>query len=324
MIRFLIRRLLWAGVLFLAVTIVTYVIFFLAPANPERLVCGGERATTRCLDEVRETLAIDRPMYVQYSKFLQRLVFEQSLGTSFIQKREVNEIVAKAAPVTASLVFGGAILWMLIGLSAGILSAVRPRSLVDRFSMAFVLVGVSAHPVWIGLIFSYFFGYKLGWTPITGYCDFVNPSQGTECGGARDWAHHMILPWLTFAILFAALYVRMVRANVMETMNEDYVRTARAKGAPESRVMRSHILRNALLPVVTMLGMDIGLALGGAVFTESVYSLPGLGRIAIEAVNNYDLPIVQGVVVFSTVAIILFNLAVDILYGWIDPRIRLE
>ena len=135
---------------------------------------------------------------------------------------------------------------------------------------------------------------------------------------------HMILPWITFAILFAALYVRMVRANVMETMNEDYVRTARAKGAPETQVMRSHILRNALLPVVTMLGMDIGLALGGAVFTETVYSLPGLGRTAIEAVNNYDLPIVQGVVVFSTLAIIFFNLLVDILYAWIDPRIRLE
>jgi peptide/nickel transport system permease protein len=134
----------------------------------------------------------------------------------------------------------------------------------------------------------------------------------------------MILPWATFAILFAALYVRMVRANVLETMNEDFVRTARAKGAPESLVMRSHILRNALLPVVTMLGMDIGLALGGAIFTETVYTLPGLGRTAIVAIDQYDLPIVQGVVVFGTLAIIVFNLMVDILYAWIDPRIRLE
>jgi peptide/nickel transport system permease protein len=324
MVRFLIRRLLWAAFLFIAVTLVTYVIFFLAPANPERLVCGGERATTKCLEQAREDLAIDRPIYVQYWKFLERLIVDRSLGESYITNRPVNEIIAKAAPVTASLVFGGAILWMMIGLSAGILSALRPRSLLDRMSMTFVLIGVSAHPVWLGLIFSYFFGYKLGWTPITGYCDLFNPAEGLECGGAKDWFHHMILPWVTFAILFAALYVRMVRANVMETMNEDYVRTARAKGAPESRVMRSHILRNALLPVVTMLGMDIGLALGGAVFTETVYSLPGLGRIAVEAVNNYDLPIVQGVVVFSTLAIIFFNLVVDILYAWIDPRIRLE
>jgi peptide/nickel transport system permease protein len=133
----------------------------------------------------------------------------------------------------------------------------------------------------------------------------------------------MILPWMTFAILFAALYARMIRANVLETMNEDYVRTARAKGAPESRVLRSHILRNALLPIVTMLGMDIGLALGGAVFTETIYSLPGLGRTSIQALGNYDTPTVQGVIVFATVAIIFFNLIVDFLYAWIDPRIRL-
>ena len=149
---------------------------------------------------------------------------------------------------------------MLIALPIGILSALRPRSLFDRTSMVFVLIGISAHPVWIGLILSYVVGFKLGWTPITGYCDFFNPT--TDCGGPVQWAWHMILPWITFAILFAALYVRMIRANVMETSNEDYVRTARAKGAPEQVVIRSHILRNALLPVVTMLGMDIGVALG--------------------------------------------------------------
>ena len=144
--------------------------------------------------------------------------------------------------------------------------------------MVGVLVGISAHPVWIGLLFAYFFGFKLGWFPITGYCDFINPS-GT-CGGPVQWAYHLFLPWCTFAILFAAVYARMIRANVMETLNEDYVRTARAKGAPEWLVMRSHVLRNALLPVVTMLGMDIGIALGGAIFTESVYGLPGLGKTA--------------------------------------------
>ena len=338
MLRFLVRRSLWAAVLFVSVTIVTYVIFFLAPANPERLICGGQRATTACLNEVADTLALDRPIYVQYSKFLWRLVGPTTsdvagipiphprfdLGESFITEQSVNTIVAKAAPVTAALVFGGAILWLLVGLSAGIFSALRPRSLLDRTSMVFVLIGISAHPVWLGLIFSYFFGFKLGLTPITGYCDFFNPAEGFGCGGPVDWAHHMILPWISFAIIGAALYVRMIRANVMDTMNEDYVRTARAKGAPERQVMRSHILRNALLPVVTMLGMDIGLGLGGAVFTETVYSLPGLGRVAVQAVDNYDLPIVQGVVVFSTAAIILFNLVVDVLYAWIDPRIRLE
>jgi peptide/nickel transport system permease protein len=324
MLRFLIRRLLWAVFLFIAVTLVTYVIFFLAPANPERVICGGERARPGCLEKVRDELALDKPIVVQYGKFLQRLVIDRDLGKSYITEQPVNDIIRKAAPVTASLVFGGAVLWMFIGLSIGIFSALRPRSLLDRAAMVFVLVGVSAHPVWIGLIFSYFFGAKLGWTPITGYCDAFSPPPGLGCGGIVDWAWHMILPWMTFAILFAALYVRMVRANVLETMNEDFVRTARAKGAPESRVMRSHILRNALLPVVTMLGMDIGIALGGAIFTEAVYTLPGLGRTAVVAIDQYDLPIVQGVVVFGTLAIIVFNLVVDILYAWIDPRIRLE
>ena len=138
-----------------------------------------------------------------------------------------------------------------------------------------------------------------------------------------QWAYHMILPWLTFAILFAALYVRMIRANVLETLSEDYVRTAWAKGAPGRRVLVHHVLRNSLLPVVTILGMDIGLALGGAVFTETIYSLPGLGRTAVQALNALDLPTVEGIVVFSTLAIIVFNLIVDLLYAWIDPRIRL-
>jgi peptide/nickel transport system permease protein len=162
----------------------------------------------------------------------------------------------------------------------------------------------------------------LHWTPITGYADFFSPPHG-EPGGPAQWAYHMILPWITIAILYAALYARMIRANVLETKNEDFVRTARAKGAPESRVLTSHILRNALLPVVTMLGMDIALILGGAIFTETVYSLPGLGRTAIQALNNYDTPTVMGVIVFACTAVIVFNLVVDLLYAVIDPRIRL-
>jgi peptide/nickel transport system permease protein len=189
----------------------------------------------------------------------------------------------------------------------------------------FVLIGVSAHPVWIGLIFEYVFGVRLGWTPIANYANFFGaPGDSGLPGGPWQWFYHLILPWCTFALLFAALYVRMIRANVMETLNEDYVRTARAKGAPEWMVMRSHVLRNALLPVVTMLGMDIGIALGGAIFTESVYGLPGLGKTAIQAIEGFDLPVTQGVVVFATLVIISFNLVVDLLYAVIDPRIRLS
>jgi peptide/nickel transport system permease protein len=322
MVRYLIRRLFWAAVLFIVITLVTYVIFFLIPADPARLA-AGKAATPEQIARVRHFLGLDKPVWYQYYVFLKRLVWEHSLGRSFANRESINEVIRRAAPVTASLVFGGAILWMLIALPVGILSALRPRSIGDRVSMGFVLVGISAHPVWIGLIFSYFFGYKWGLTPITGYCNlFRGPND--LCGGFHDWFVHMILPWCTFAILFAGLYVRMIRANVMDTMGEDYVRTARAKGAPERTVMRSHILRNAMLPVVTMLGMDIGIALGGAIFTESVYSLPGLGQVAVNGLTNSDLPQTQGVVVFAAIAVISFNIIVDVLYAFIDPRIRLS
>ena len=335
MIRYLIRRILWALVLFLVVTLVTFVIFFLIPNDLAAKVAGqGSSQSQR--ERAIKGLGLDRPVYVQYGRFLWRLTApvpvrvsgvpvlvrpKGDLGRSYIKATPVNEIIAAAAPVTASLVFGGVIMWMMIALPVGILSALRPRSLLDRASMTFVLIGISAHPVWIGLIFAFTFGYKLHWFPIQGYCDVINPA--TDCGGPVQWAYHMFLPWITYAILFAALYVRMIRANVMETMNEDYVRTARAKGAPENRVLTRHVLRNALLPVVTMLGMDIGLALGGAIFTETVYQLPGLGRTSILAISNNDLAVVQGVIVFSTLCIIFFNLVVDLLYAWIDPRIRL-
>ncbi|MDP9307870.1 MAG: ABC transporter permease [Actinomycetota bacterium] len=336
MLRYLIRRILWAAVLFFVVTLVTYVIFFLVPNDLAAKVAGQGSSQVQRARAIHY-LGLDRPVYVQYGKFMWRLIKpvpvhvagvpvfvlpQGDLGRSFVRATPVSTLILSAAPVTASLVFGGVIVWLLIALPVGILSALRPRSLLDRASMTFVLIGISAHPVWIGLIFAYVFGFKLGWFPISNYCDFINPS--TDCGGPVQWAYHMFLPWLTYAVLFAALYVRMIRANVMEAMNEDYVRTARAKGAPESRVLRSHVLRNALLPVVTMLGMDIGIGLGGAIFTETIYNLPGLGKLALRAIGDTDLPIVMGVVVFATFAIIVFNLLIDLLYAWIDPRIRLS
>lgn len=321
MFRYVIRRLLWAVVLFVAVTVVTYVIFYIIPADPARLACG-QRATQECVSHAAKFLGTDKPVYVQYARFLKRLVVDQSLGRSFTNRQSVNHVIGQAAPVTASLVFGGAVFWLLVAIPIGILSALRPRSLLDRGAMVFVLIGISAHPVWIGLLFAYFLGFKAGLFPITGYCDVIHPTG--DCGGPAQWAWHMFLPWMTFAILFTATYVRMIRASVMETLNDDYVRTARAKGAPERQVLQHHVIRNAMLPVVTILGMDIGLALGGAVFTETVYGLPGLGRTAVQALENFDLPTVQGVVVFATLSVITFNLIVDTLYAWIDPRIRLS
>jgi peptide/nickel transport system permease protein len=320
-LRYLIRRLIWACVLFLAVTVVAYIIFFLVPAEPARLMAGAQ-APPEQVERVRKELGLDRPVIVQYFDFLDDIVIHQSLGQSFATREDVNDIIKDAAPVTASVVIGGVIFWLLIAIPLGVLSALRPRSLLDRAGMIFVLIGISAHPVWIGLLLIYFVGYKAELAPLGGYCDLINPA--TDCGGPVQWAHALLLPWVTFMFLYAALYTRMIRANVLEASTEDYVRTARAKGAPEWLVLRSHILRNAMLPIVTMLGLDIGVLLGGAIFTESVFGLPGLGKTAIERLEGFDLPVVMGIIVFSTIAIIVVNLIVDLLYAWIDPRIRLN
>jgi peptide/nickel transport system permease protein len=321
-LRYLIRRLLWAIVLVFAVTIVTYVIFFLVPANPARLA-AGQSATPQVVAEVEERLGLNDPVYVQYGRFVKRLVLDRELGYSFIDRSPVNDEIFRAAPITASLVFGAIILVLLVSIPIGILSALRPRSLLDRMAMTYVLIGISLPSFWIALVLSYIVGFKLGWTPIAGYCEVVSVPEASSCGGLADWAYHMVLPWTALAIVTAGTYVRFVRAEVMETMNQDYVRTARAKGAPEQRVMKNHILRNALLPIVTIVGMDIGILLGGALFIETVFGLNGLGATAIRSIGQFDLPVLQGVIIFGAFAIIVFTLIVDLLYAWVDPRIRL-
>jgi peptide/nickel transport system permease protein len=318
----------------LTVTAIGFALFYLVPSDPARLACG-RACTPAQLKITAHDLGTDRPLYVQYGLFIGRLMpFSFSggphfkapnLGHSYFTQQSVNHIITTAAPITFSLVIGAVILWMLVALPIGILSALRPRSALDRTSMTGVLIGVSMHPVWLGLLLLYFLSDKVHAFPVGNYAGlFSNGGVFGEPVGPVQWAWHLALPWFTLAVLFMAIYVRMIRANVMETMNEDYVRTARAKGAPESQVLRSHILRNALLPVVTMLGMDIGLALGGAVFTETIYSLHGLGYWTVQSIGNGDTPTVLGVIVFATAMIIIFNLIVDILYAWVDPRIRLS
>ena len=321
MSHFLIRRIFWAVFLFFTATLVTYLIFFVIPSNPAKLI-AGRNADATDVARVARFYHLNVPVWQQYWIWLWNIVRHGSLGNSYISRQPVRYLIGQDAPVTASLVFGGAVFWLSLSIPVGILSALRPRSLMDRMSMTFVLIGISAHPVWIGLILSYVVGYRLHITPIAGYCNFFTGNISAQCSGPVQWAYHMILPWITFMVLFAALYVRLVRANVMETMSEDYVRTARAKGAGERRVMVHHVLRNSMLPVVTILGMDIGLALGGAIFTESIFELPGLGRQLISAYSVFDLPIIAGVITFSTFAVIVFNFIVDITYGFLDPRIR--
>ena len=318
---FLLRRLLWAIVLVFAVTIITYAIFFLIPGDPAALA-AGRGASQRSIAMVRHLLHFDEPVWKQYGRFVWNLFRHGSLGYSYVNREQVRRLVDEALPVTASLIVGGALLVLFISVPVGILSALRPRSLLDRISVTFVLIGISTQPVWLGLVLSYVFGYRLGLTPIEGYCRAI-AGPYDPCGGAIQWASHLLLPWITFSVLFTALYVRMIRAQLMEAMHEDYVRTARAKGLSERRVVIFHAMRNSMLPVVTILGMDLGLAFGTAVFIEQTFALPGIGRNLLQASNQLDLPVIVGIVMVVALIVICLNLLVDVVYGMLDPRIRL-
>jgi peptide/nickel transport system permease protein len=304
------------------VTICVFVIFYLIPGSPLHLTAMGI-SDAQAENRIASELHLNVSLYQQYWIFLWNIVRHASLGYSFYDGASVRWVLGQDAPVTASVVFGGLFFWLLISVPIGILSALKPRSLLDRAGTVFVLIGISAPTVWFGLMLAYTFGYKLGWTPIADYCNFFPNSTGT-CAGPARWAYHLLLPWVTFTFLFAAIYVRMIRSSVMETVNEDYVRTAWAKGASRRRVVIHHILRNSLLPVVTMLGMDIGLALGGSVFIENVFTLHGLGLELVTATHRDDVPVVVGIVVFVSLAVIAANFFIDLAYTWLDPRVRLR
>ena len=317
MFLFVIRRLCWAVLLAAVVTLYTFIIFFIIPTDTRSTLSGrgGVDPTLQGQFDLRS-----KSVTAQYVAFLQRVVEHGDLGRSIRTGTPVTTLIGRAVPVTASLIIGGMITWFLLALPIGILSALRPRSLLDKGLMMFVLIGASAHPVWLGLVLSYLLGYKLHLFPITGYCDMIGPS--TFCGGPTQWAYHLILPWFTFACVFAALYARMIRASMLETMEEDYVRTARAKGASTFQVLRKHVLRNAMLPVVSMLGMDFGIAFAGALFVETVFGLPGVGGLLRSSIQAHDLPVIVGIVMFTTTTILVINLLIDVIYALIDPRIQ--
>jgi peptide/nickel transport system permease protein len=315
-IPFVLKRLGWALLLVTVISFVTFIIFFILPSDARSIQSGRGSVDPNLQGQFNLR---EQSVPEQYAHFLWSVVRHGNLGTSFREAVPVTYMIHQALPVTATLVVGGAFLWFLLAVPIGAISALRPRTLLDRTLMIFVLIGVSCHPVWLGLVLSYFFGYKWPIFPISGYCDFFKPS--TSCGGPVQWAYHMILPWLTFAFLFAALYARMIRASMLETLGEDYVRTARAKGASSFRVLRAHVFRNAMLPVTSMLGMDVGLAFGGAIFIETVYGLPGMGKMLVRALAVRDLPVIMGVILVVCLAVALVNLIVDILYSYLDPRV---
>jgi peptide/nickel transport system permease protein len=309
------KRFAWAIVLCLALSLVTFVIFYVIPTNAVQVRGGG-------FTDLRKSSQLSGPMFEQYGQWLSHLV-HGSLGRSFFSRKSVDAILLDAAPVTLSLTIGGAILWLLIALPLGILSALRPRSLVDRSATLVVLFGISVHPLWLGLILSYLFGFKLGVLPTTGYCDLINPP--TSCGGPVQWFTHLLLPWFTFAAVFAALYTRMIRASVAEALHDEYVLQARAKGLSEWQAVRRHVLPNAMLPVVAMLAMDVGrFALPTALFVETAFGLPGLGKELYDSLTRNDLPVLVGIVVFTAFAIAMLNFLTELLYAVFDPRVQLR
>lgn len=307
------RRLAWAVVLCLALSLVTFVLFYVIPQNSVRLRGSG-------VTDIEKWSKLHGSVVTQYGQWVWRMA-HGSLDRSFYSRRPVTELISNAAPVTLSLTIGAAVFWMLLALPLGVFSAMRPRSLIDRSGMLVVLVGLSVHPIWLGLMLSYFFGYRLDLFPKGGYCDMFSPA--TSCGGPVQWAFHLLLPWVTFAMVFAALYTRMIRASVAETLEEDYVKQAEAKGLSEWQAMRAHVLPNALVPVVAMLAMDIGrLALPTALFVETAFGLPGVGRIFYQAILRNDLPVLTGIIVVSSLAVVAFNFLADLLYAVLDPRVR--
>ena len=310
MARYLVARLASSLALFVAITLFVFVAFFAFPTN------GGGR-----FGAVREPYR-SGSLPNAYTHYVWKLVRHGDLGRSYADREAVTARVFRAAPVTLSLVVGGVLVWLLIAIPLGAMSALRPRSLLDRGLTVLVLIGLCSHPVWLGLMSGFLFGEHWHLVPNNGYCDLFSPSTG--CGGPVQWTDHLLLPWLIFGLLNAAVYTIMFRAFVIEELDQDYVRTARAKGAGNVRVVRVHVLKNVLPSFVTMLGMNMGIALGGVIFVESAFGLPGLGGMLRRSILQHDLPLTAGIVFFLALAIMLLNLIVDLTYAALDPRVRLS
>jgi peptide/nickel transport system permease protein len=311
----LLRRVFWSAFVLVIVSGVTFVIFFAVPGNPAELI-AGKYASKETIERITHDLGLDRPKPIQFASFVARAA-RGDWGTSYVSQQPVLPTILEALPKTFSLTLGAVVIWLLLGIPVGILSALRPGSIWDRLAMVFALVGISAPAYWLGLVFLKVFADSLGWFPIGDYAEIARAGLGA-------WALHLALPWFTLALLYAGWYARMTRAQVLEVSRLDYIRTARAKGLPPRDVVGKHILRNALLPIVTMLGMDVAYLFGGAVLTETVFGIPGIGGLAWRAIRMRDLPMVMGTVLFAAIFIVVANLVVDLLYMLLDPRIQSE
>jgi peptide/nickel transport system permease protein len=318
--RFILRRTLFAIVVLAVISLAVFLLFFVvAPGDKAGNFCG-RGCTPERLAQIRARYHLDQSWPSQYWLYLKRLVLHGDLGYSFANQTPVRNIIFDRAPATASLALGAAVVWLSMGIPIGILAATKPRSLRDRAATTFALAGLSIPTFVLGLLFLYFFFYQLtvhgaGFFPGNGYVPLTqDPWQ---------WFTHLLLPWFTLAVVTAASYSRITRGSLLEVLGEDYIRTARAKGLSERRVIYRHGLRSALTPIVTLIGIDVGTLLGGAIVTEAVFGLQGIGQTAVEAVVNGDLPIIFGTVLFAAFFIVVANILVDIAYALLDARVRL-
>jgi peptide/nickel transport system permease protein len=319
--RYIVRRLLWAGVMLFLVIGLVFVIFFLLPGGaghrtmggypPVAVMIAGKNPTPATIQAVIHRLDLDKPVYVQFAHYLGRFL-HGDLGYSYTTHESVTHAILRRLPPTIGLAVGASVIWLVMGCAIGVLSALKRRTLADRASMFFALAGVSMPTFWLGLMAVFFFDARLHVYNTGSY-------EGLTTAPLR-WLSVMWLPWIVLAITYAATYTRMVRGNMLDVASEDYIRTARAKGLRERAVVR-HQLRSALTPVATMFGLDLGILLGGAIITEHIFNIPGVGAFAVDAVRQSNLPVILGATVIAAFFIIAANLVVDVVYAFLDPRV---
>jgi peptide/nickel transport system permease protein len=316
MAAFFVRRFIGAILVCIAVTFIVFIIFIIAPGGGARGTAeriAGKNANPQLVQNVERQWGFDRPFYVQYAKLMQRM-FTNNL-VSYTSQVPVLSQIWQDMPATFSLTIGAGIIWLSFGILVGVISAVRAGRWSDRLITVLALIGISMPVFWLGIVCRYYLAENASFFPDGEYVALsTNPLQ---------WAYHLILPWLVLAVLFIGFYGRVLRGNILDTINEDYVRTAKAKGLSWQRILRRHVLRTSLIPVVTLFGLDFASVLGGgAILTESVFDLHGVGQYAKDSINNFDLPPIMGVTMYGAFFIVFFSVAVDLFYAYLDPRIR--
>jgi peptide/nickel transport system permease protein len=317
MAAYIARRLLWTVLLLLVITAVTFLIFYVLPSGDPAKLRAGRSPTPETIAAIRQQLGLDRSLPYQYYDYVRKLAFHFDFGSSYTNNQPVKALVFDRLPNTIFLVLGAAVLWFVSGVTIGIVSATRRGTFWDRALMGGALLAISAPVYWLGLVGLYLFSNDIGvWHIFPGSGAY----QSAHGFFAKCWS--LVMPWCVLAAAFAAVYARLLRSNLLETMSEDYIRTARAKGLPERRVILRHGVRSAITPVITVLGLDIGILMGGAILTETVFNIDGVGRLAFDAIQRGDLATIQGTTIVLAVGVAIMSLVVDILYAFLDPRVR--